>query len=206
MPRFTSSWPTTSSRRSTRSSARTSRQSSSRRGPEYHGGGRKTALIFYMSRLDAPGSLIGLWWRRLSRVPFGRALFSMMIGRMVPYTGSIGARCEELSPGTSRWTLKDRRKVRNHLHSIHAVALVNLAEVSSGSAMLTALGPGIRGIVTGLEITYLKKARGTLTATGRSTVPEVDGKTAVDAYAEITDTSGDVVARAVVHWQLERHA
>ena len=148
--------------------------------------------------------MIALWWRRLSRLPFGRTLFSILIGRMVPYTGSIGARCEELGPGYARWTLRDRRAVRNHLRSIHAVALVNLAEVSSGSAMLTALGPGIRGIVTGLEITYLKKARGPLTAEGRGVVPEIRGRTPVEAHAEIRDASGEVVARATVHWTLER--
>ena len=148
--------------------------------------------------------MIALWWRRLSRIPFGKTLFSIMIGRLVPYTGSIGARCEELAPGYSRWTLRDRRSVRNHLRSIHAVALVNLAEVSSGTAMLGALGPGVRGIVSGLEITYLKKARGLLTAEGRGAVPDFNGKTTTDARCEIKDASGDVVATAVVRWQLER--
>lgn len=148
--------------------------------------------------------MIALWWKRLSRVPFGRTLFSMMIGRVVPYTGSIGARCEELGPGYARWTLRDRRSVRNHLRSVHAVALVNLAEVSSGTAMLTALPPGIRGIVTGLEIKYLKKARGLLTAEGRGVVPEVRGRTDVDATAEIKDASGELVATAKVHWRLDR--
>lgn len=148
--------------------------------------------------------MIALWWRRLSRMPFGKTLFSIMLGRIVPYTGSIGARCEELGPGYARWTLRDRRSVRNHLRSVHAVALVNLAEVSSGSAMLTALGPGIRGIVTGLEISYLKKARGTLVAEGRGTVPEIQGRTNVDAHAEIKDASGELVAKATVHWRLER--
>ena len=157
-------------------------------------------------KLEAPGTLVGLWWRRLSRLPLGRVLFSVLIGWLVPYTGSIGARIQDLGPGYSRWTLRDRRRVRNHLGSVHAVALVNLAEVTSGSAMLAALAPGIRGIVTGLEISYLKKARGTLTAECRCTVPEVHGTMDFDVHAEIRDAAGDMVARATVHWRLDRPA
>ena len=148
--------------------------------------------------------MISLWWRRLSRLPFGRRIFSIMIGRVAPYTGSIGALVEDLGPGYSRWTLRDRRKVRNHLQSVHAVALVNLAEVASGTAMLTALPPGTRGIVTGLSITYLKKARGTLTAECRCSVPEVSGDTKYDVQSEVRDEAGDVVARATVNWLLRK--
>lgn len=154
--------------------------------------------------MDAPGARISQWWKRLSRVPFGRRLFSMFIGRTAPYTGTIGARIEELSPGYSRWVLRDRRRVRNHLNSVHAVALVNLAEVASGTAMLTALPPGTRGIVTGLSMEYLKKARGTLTAECRCTVPTIEGETRFDVHADVRDESGDVVARGTVTWLLRK--
>ena len=153
---------------------------------------------------DAPGASLAVWWKRLSRLPFGRTLFSIMVGQTAPYTATVGARVQELGPGYSRWTLRDRRRVRNHLRSIHAVALVNLAEVTSGTAMLTALPPGTRGIVTGLSISYLKKARGTLTAECRCAVPPIDGETAYDVHSEVRDSGGDVVARATVTWLLRR--
>jgi len=154
--------------------------------------------------LDAPGARISLWWKRLSRLPFGRTLFSIMLGRMAPYTGTMGARVVELSPGHSKWMLRDRRRVRNHLNSVHAVALVNLAEVSSGTAMLTALPAGTRGIVTGLSMQYLKKARGTLTAECTCSVPAFEGETRYDVSAIVTDSDGDVVARGTVTWLLRK--
>lgn len=131
-------------------------------------------------------------------------MFSIIIGQTAPYTGSIGARVEDLRPGYARWTLRDRRGLRNHLNSIHAVALVNLAEVTSGTAMLMSLPPGTRGIVTSLSTTYIKKARGRLVAECTCELPEIAGELSFDLHTEIRDSAGDVVARATVTWLLSR--
>lgn len=152
--------------------------------------------------VPAPGQRLRTAWRRLSPFPGGKWLFSRLIGWMAPYSGTIGARVEYLEAGHARVALADRRRVRNHLDSIHAVALVNLAEQASGLAVLMGLPSGVRGILTGLSITYLKKARGRLVAECRCAIPSVAGSLDYEAVATITDSGGDVVAQAVARWRL----
>ncbi len=143
-------------------------------------------------------------WRGCERLPFGRALFGMLFARQVPYSGSIGATVLTLEPGHARLALRDRRAVRNHLGSIHAVALTNLGELASGLAMTAAMPAGVRGIVTRIETDYRKKARGTLVAESRVAFPQVTGDTDLDVHAEIRDSGGEVVAVVLVKWRLGR--
>jgi acyl-coenzyme A thioesterase PaaI-like protein len=110
-----------------------------------------------------------------------------------------------LEPGYCEVAVRDRRGIRNHLRSIHAVALVNLGEMTSGLAMTMALEPGVRGIVTGVGAEYHKKARGPLVAIAAVSVPPL-GDEPVDLRVEttITDRAGAVVCRVVTAWRLDR--
>jgi uncharacterized protein (TIGR00369 family) len=152
--------------------------------------------------MSAPGERLRASWRRLSKLPGGKTLFSLMVGWMTPYSGTMGARVAELEPGWCRVTLRDRRRVRNHLASVHAMALANLAEMTSGLAVLVGLPPGVQGIVTGFSISYLKKARGLLTAECRASGLDVKAEREYEAAVTITDAQGDVVAHATARWRL----
>ena len=146
-------------------------------------------------------SLLALW-NRAQRWPFGATIFSLLLGYRIPYTGALGSRVEELRPGYARVRLDERRGIRQHLGSIHAVALANLGEFTSGLAMTTGLPEGMRGIVVSLSIEYLKKARGRLRA--ESTVPSTEAgvERDIDAQAVITDAAGDVVAKVTARWRV----
>jgi len=142
-------------------------------------------------------------WRRLSGWPMGPRIYSWLLGWLVPYSGTVRPLVRVLEPGKAVVEVKDRRRVRNHLRSVHAIALCNVGELASGLSMTAALPSTVRGIVTGIEIQYMKKARGTLTATSHARPPD-EVTEAVDhpVQAEITDDSGDVVSRVTVHWRL----
>lgn len=142
-------------------------------------------------------------WRRLSTLPGGRRLFARLLGRMVPYSGTIRPDVLELEGGRAVVALRERRALRNHLRSVHALALANLGELASGLAMTLALPAGVRGIPIRIEIDYEKKARGRIVAEGRATPPmEIGDGVDATAHAELRDEAGDVVARLVVRWRL----
>ncbi len=133
----------------------------------------------------------------------GRRLFSRILGTAIPYTGSINPVVVELERGRARVRLEDRRAVRNHLDSVHAIALANVGEFSTGLALLTGLPAGQRGILKQIRVEYLKKARGRLHAEARYAA--ADG---VDLAArreeilrgEIFDEAGQMVSVVEATW------
>ncbi|MDX2457847.1 MAG: hotdog fold domain-containing protein [Gammaproteobacteria bacterium] len=139
-------------------------------------------------------------WHRLDGVPGGKWLFSRLLGRFVPYTGTLGARIEVLEPGHCVVRMNDRRKIRNHLNSVHAMALANLGEMATGLALMNSLPDNTRGILKGFNVEYLKKARGLLLAECRCEIPDRNAEQEVEVLCEIRSTTGDVVTVARAQW------
>lgn len=151
---------------------------------------------------DNPIARLQRLWLRLHKLPGGSWLFSRILAILNPYTGSIGANVKVLKPGFAQIHLRDHRRIRNHLNSVHALALANLGEATSGLAMLCTLPADTRGIPTQISTEYFKKARGYLIAESQCTPPVVTEDTDFKVYADIKDSAGDIVSRTTVNWRL----
>jgi acyl-coenzyme A thioesterase PaaI-like protein len=146
------------------------------------------------------GETIRSQWDRLSKLPGGKWVFSKAVGQTAPYTGTIGALVLELKPGYAKVQMRDRRKVRNHLNCVHAIALMNLGEVTTGLATIAGMPAGTRSILSGLSMEYHKKARGTLTAECTCPVIESTERKQYEIVGEIKNADGEVVATARAQW------
>jgi len=141
-------------------------------------------------------------WKWLESKPFGHCLFNYIVRYINPYTGSLKANVICLKSGYAKLELKDRRSIRNHLHSIHAIALTNLGEFTSGLALISLLSEEMRGIPVEINAIFTKKARGRLVAECNTQLPVFDIECEHIVNAEIRDEYSDIVAIVNVKWKI----
>jgi acyl-coenzyme A thioesterase PaaI-like protein len=155
-----------------------------------------------MSEPISPVERLRATWQSLSAKPGGKWLFSRLFARFIPYSGSVTPEVLELAPGRAVIAIEDRRAVRNHLDSIHAVALANLGEMSTGLALGYGMPKESRSILVRLSCEYLKKARGRLVATCDAPAVASSETRDYEVTSLIRDGKDDVVARTVAVWKV----
>ena len=144
-----------------------------------------------------PASVLDLY-RRITRWPAGHWLFSRAVCFKAPYFASIRPRIELLEPGRCVASLRHRRRVTNHLGTVHAIALCNLAELSGGLAIDASLPPSMRWIPKGMTVQYLRKAVGTMRAVATPAQPILEATMGYElpVDVQVSDAAGETVIRA----------
>ena len=103
-------------------------------------------------------------WQTFASKPGGKWAFSRLLCFKAPYFGSIRPRFEELRPGYCRVRIRKRRAVLNHLGTMHAVAMCNMAELAGGTMTEVTIPSTHRWIPKGMAVEYLKMAKMDLVA------------------------------------------
>lgn len=139
-------------------------------------------------------------YRKLTRYPAGHWLFTRIICMKAPYFGSMSPRFDRLDVGVAEAHVKRHRKVQNHIGTIHAIALCNLAELVAGVGIEATITADRRWIPKGMTVQYLAKCKHEAHAKARIVIPQAIGN-GVDCIVpvEIFDRDGTKVAHADIN-------
>lgn len=137
--------------------------------------------------------------------PLRTFAISKAMGRVVKYAGTSGLRFEKLTANECIVVIPNRKKVQNHIGSVHAAAMGLLAETATG--FMTGLSvPDNRIIVIkSMSLEYLKQARGDMKAVATYSDEQIEyikanEKGDIHVPVVITDESGTETVKATMIW------
>jgi acyl-coenzyme A thioesterase PaaI-like protein len=144
---------------------------------------------------------------RASRLPPGlrNYVLSRLFGRVVPFLGTAGLRFEEVGSERLAVSIRNRRKVQNHIHGVHAAAMALLAETASGFVMGMNVPDDKLMLLKSMKVDYLQRSQGDMRAVAtlrpeqiEALLREEKGNTVVDV--RVTDASGAAPVACEMTW------
>jgi acyl-coenzyme A thioesterase PaaI-like protein len=132
-------------------------------------------------------------YRSLGNQGYGEA-----IAGIAPYFGTITPRFLDFQPHYCALSIANTHAVRNHLGTLHAIAMCNGAELAAGLVTDASIPPGRRWIPVEMNVRYLAKAKTDVTVVcdGRALDWSLAGNIAVPVT--ISDADGKDVVTAVI--------
>ena len=102
--------------------------------------------------------------RKLTGIPVvGARVFSFAFSQVAPYFWSVRPRFTVIEPNHAEVVVPKRRRVQNHLGTVHAIALCNGLEAAMGVLAEASIPAHKRWIPKGMEVSYLAKATSDIT-------------------------------------------
>src|SRR6478609_1845645 len=133
-------------------------------------------------------SQVQTMWRKTQALPLGDRVFSFLFARKAPYFASIRPRFQTIEPNHVQLLIPKRRRVHNHLGTVHAIALCNGLEAAMGALAEATIPADKRWIPKGMEVSYTAKATSDITC-----VAETDAEQWTSEA--LPDSGGDLPVR-----------
>ncbi len=97
-------------------------------------------------------------YRKLNWLPFGKKIFSLVVSRVAPYFATISPTITELVPNQCTCMIKKKKKVFNHIKTVHVIAICNGLEMAMGVMAEASIPKNLRWIPKGMTVDYTAKA------------------------------------------------
>jgi acyl-coenzyme A thioesterase PaaI-like protein len=145
---------------------------------------------------------------RLTRLPGGAALFSRAFALKAPYFGTVRPRFTVLRPNHVELVVRKRRRVLNHIGTVHVIAICNGLEAAMGALAEASIPADRRWIPKGMEVSYTARASSDITCIAE-TDPEqwTSGDPDLPVRVRGVREDGTVVVEGVIRlWVTDRPA
>jgi acyl-coenzyme A thioesterase PaaI-like protein len=97
-------------------------------------------------------------YERVTAYPFGQRIFSRMVSRMAPYFGTINPHITQLRNCYCEVLIRKRKKVTNHIGTVHVIAIANGLEMAMGTMAEASVPAHLRWLPKGMTLEYSAKA------------------------------------------------
>jgi acyl-coenzyme A thioesterase PaaI-like protein len=150
---------------------------------------------------------------RIDKLPalVARRARTLFLRNVVPFVGTARLEIVELTPSRAVVTVKNWKRVRNHIGSVHAAAMALIAETATGFVIGMNVPEGRTPVIKSMGVEYKKRAKGALRAEATLTPAQIDeilanekGETKVSVV--VTDEAGvePIVCAMVWAWTPRR--
>lgn len=134
-----------------------------------------------------------------------KTALTRLFNTVVPYTGTSGVLVHKLTARECIVEIKNKRRARNHIGSIHAVAMALIAETATGYPVAMSLSDKCVPVIKTLNMEYQKRIHGALTAHAKLSDEQIQAiktqdKGEVTVAVTLTDESGREPVQATMTW------
>jgi acyl-coenzyme A thioesterase PaaI-like protein len=130
---------------------------------------------------------------------------SFLLGKIVPMVGTARLHFDEVSSQRVVVSIRNRRRVQNHIKGVHAAGMALLAETATGFCVGMNLPDDKLPLIKTLHVDYLKRAQGDMKAVAQLTPEQIEqiltlDKGEVTVPVTITDESGQEPISCQMVW------
>jgi acyl-coenzyme A thioesterase PaaI-like protein len=132
-------------------------------------------------------------------------VISKILGKVVPYVGTSGLIYEEITSERVIVSIRNQKKVQNHINGVHAAAMALLAETATGFVVGINLPDDKLPLIKSLKVDYHKRTKGDMRAVATLDAADIarihsEPKGEILVPVTVTDESGNEPIQCEMVW------
>ncbi|MGB0866276.1 MAG: hotdog fold domain-containing protein [Granulosicoccaceae bacterium] len=96
--------------------------------------------------------------KKFQKLPFGNWLFSRVVCFKAPYFGTVSPVLHSMEPGRAEVRFRRRRRVQNHIGTVHVIAICNGLEMAMGMVAEASIPKHLRWLPKRMAVDYPAKS------------------------------------------------